>query len=119
MLIFFMLHTIKSSLNANMRGISVIANNIANSNTTAFKKSNSNFSDIYSTTVSSSPNSFTGMGVMNDDPRKQMFQGPLKQVFLTWDGWGIRHKKLRQKVCPDGLKKPLFFHLSLLQGSQF
>ena len=37
-----MIHTIKSALNANMRGISVISNNIANSNTTAFKKSNSN-----------------------------------------------------------------------------
>ena len=80
-----MLNTIKSSLNANMRGISVIANNIANSNTTAFKKSNSNFSDIYSTTVSSSPNSFTGMGVRNDDPRKQMFQGPLKQTGRALD----------------------------------
>ena len=43
-----MIHTIKSALNANMRGISVISNNIANSNTTAFKKSNSNFSDVYS-----------------------------------------------------------------------
>ena len=75
-----MLHTIKSSLNANMRGISVIANNIANSNTTAFKRSNSNFSDVYSTTVSSSPKSYSGMGVINNDPRKQMFQGPLKQT---------------------------------------
>ena len=41
-----MLNIIKSSLNANMRGISLISNNIANSNTTAFKKSYSNFSDI-------------------------------------------------------------------------
>ena len=33
-----MLNTIKSALNSNLRGISLISNNIANSNTTAFKK---------------------------------------------------------------------------------
>ena len=73
-----MLHTVKSALNSNLRGISLISNNIANSNTTAFKKSNSNFSDIYSTTVNTGPNTFAGMGVTNDDPRKQMNQGALK-----------------------------------------
>lgn len=73
-----MLNTIKSALNSNLRGISLISNNIANSNTTAFKKSNANFSDIYSTTVSTGPNTFAGMGVTNDDPRKQMKQGALK-----------------------------------------
>ncbi len=75
-----MLNIIKSSLNANMRGISVVSNNIANSNTTAFKKSYSNFSDVYSNTNSNSPTEFSGMGVTNDAPRKQMFQGPLKQT---------------------------------------
>ena len=75
-----MLNIIKSSLNANMRGISLVSNNIANSNTTAFKKSYSNFSDIYSKTISNDPKGFAGMGVINDSPRKQMFQGPLKQT---------------------------------------
>ncbi len=75
-----MLHTIKSALNANMRGISLVSNNIANSNTTAFKKSNSNFSDVYSISVSTKPDSYAGMGVTNDNPRKQMFQGPLKRT---------------------------------------
>ena len=75
-----MLNIIKSSLNANMRGISLISNNIANSNTTAFKKSYSNFSDIYSKNISDNPKAFSGMGVINDSPRKQMFQGPLKQT---------------------------------------
>ena len=75
-----MLNNIKSSLNANMRGISLISNNIANSNTTAFKKSYSNFSDIYSKNIDDNPRAFSGMGVINDTPRKQMFQGPLKQT---------------------------------------
>ncbi len=75
-----MLNIIKSSLNANMRGISLVSNNIANSNTTAFKKSYSNFSDIYSKNISDNPKAFSGMGVINDSPRKQMFQGPLKQT---------------------------------------
>ena len=75
-----MLDIIKSSLNANMRGISLVSNNIANSNTTAFKKSYSNFSDIYSKNIGDNPKGFSGMGVINDSPRKQMFQGPLKQT---------------------------------------
>ena len=75
-----MLNIIKSSLNANMRGISLVSNNIANSNTTAFKKSYSNFSDIYSKNIGDNPKGFSGMGVINDSPRKQMFQGPLKQT---------------------------------------
>ena len=75
-----MLNNIKSALNANMRGISLISNNIANSNTTAFKKSYSNFSDIYSKNIDDNPRAFSGMGVVNDTPRKQMFQGPLKQT---------------------------------------
>ena len=74
-----MLNNIKSALNANMRGISLISNNIANSNTTAFK-SYSNFSDIYSKNIDDNPRAFSGMGVVNDTPRKQMFQGPLKQT---------------------------------------
>ena len=75
-----MLNIIKSSLNANIRGISLVSNNIANSNTTAFKKSYSNFSDIYSKNIDDNPKAFSGMGVINDTPRKQMFQGPLKQT---------------------------------------
>ena len=75
-----MLNVIKSSLNANIRGISLVSNNIANSNTTAFKKSYSNFSDIYSKNIDDNPKAFSGMGVINDTPRKQMFQGPLKQT---------------------------------------
>ena len=63
-----------------MRGISLVSNNIANSNTTAFKKSYSNFSDIYSKNIGDNPKGFSGMGVINDSPRKQMFQGPLKQT---------------------------------------
>ena len=55
-----MLNIIKSSLNANMRGISLVSNNIANSNTTAFKKSYSNFSDIYSKNISDTPKDFQG-----------------------------------------------------------
>ena len=63
-----------------MRGISLVSNNIANSNTTAFKKSYSNFSDIYSKNIGDNPKGFSGMGVTNDSPTKQMFQGPLKQT---------------------------------------
>lgn len=43
-----MFGTIKSGMSTSMFEISVISNNIANSGTTAFRKSNTSFSDLYS-----------------------------------------------------------------------
>lgn len=42
-----MISTIKAGIQANSREIAVISNNLANANTTGFKKSHLNFADFY------------------------------------------------------------------------
>ena len=73
-----MLSILKSALNANTKEMGIVSNNIANVNSTAFKKSKTNFEHIYSRDRSSSPNKFTGQGVGLNDPLIQMSQGSLK-----------------------------------------
>ena len=73
-----MLSILKSALNANTKEMGIVSNNIANVNSTAFKKSKTNFEHIYSRDRSSSPSKFSGQGVGVSDPLLQMSQGSLK-----------------------------------------
>ena len=73
-----MLSILKSALNANTKEIGIVSNNIANVNSTAFKKSKTNFEHIYSRDRSSSPSKYSGQGVGVNDPLLQMSQGSLK-----------------------------------------
>jgi flagellar hook protein FlgE len=73
-----MLSILKSALNANTKEMGIVSNNIANVNSTAFKKSKTNFEHIYSRDKSSPPNKFSGQGVGVNDPLLQMSQGSLK-----------------------------------------
>ncbi len=73
-----MLSILKSALNANTKEMGIVSNNIANVNSTAFKKSKTNFEHIYSRDRSSPPNKFSGQGVGVNDPLLQMSQGSLK-----------------------------------------
>ena len=73
-----MLSILKSALNANTKEMGIVSNNIANVNSTAFKKSKTNFEHIYSRDRSSSPSKFSGQGVSINDPLLQMSQGSLK-----------------------------------------
>ena len=70
-----MLSILKSALNANSSEMGIISNNIANANSTAFKKSTANFEHIYSIHKSTNPDTFSGRGVGMSDPRIQMSQG--------------------------------------------
>jgi flagellar hook protein FlgE len=70
-----MLSILKSALNANSSEMGIISNNIANANSTAFKKSTANFEHIYSIHKSTNPDAFSGRGVGMSDPRIQMSQG--------------------------------------------
>ena len=70
-----MLSILKSALNANSNEMGMISNNIANANSTAFKKSSANFEHIYSIHKSTNPDAFSGRGVGMSDPRIQMSQG--------------------------------------------
>ena len=73
-----MLSILKSALNANTKEMGIVSNNIANVNSTAFKKSRTNFEHIYSRDRSSSPSKFSGQGVGVNDPLLQMSQVSLK-----------------------------------------
>ena len=73
-----MLSILKSALNANSKELGIVSNNIANVNSTAFKKSKTNFEHIYSRDRSTSPSRFSGQGVGVNDPLLQMSQGSLK-----------------------------------------
>ena len=53
-----MLSILKSALNANSKEMGIISNNIANANSTGFKKSTANFEHIYSINNSSDPDTF-------------------------------------------------------------
>ena len=73
-----MLSILKSALNANTKEMGIVSNNIANANSTGFKKSSTNFEHIYSTHNSTDPDKFSGQGVNISDPRLQMSQGALQ-----------------------------------------
>ena len=73
-----MLPILKSAFNANTKEMGIISNNIANVNSTAFKKSKTNFEHIYSRDRSSPPNKYSGQGVGVNDPLLQMSQGSFK-----------------------------------------
>ena len=73
-----MLSILKSALNANQKEMGIVSNNIANANSTGFKKSTTNFEHIYSTNHSSVPDAFSGQGVHISNPRLQMSQGSLQ-----------------------------------------
>ena len=73
-----MLSILKSALNANSKEMGIVSNNIANANSTGFKKSTANFEHIYSINKSSDPDIFSGQGVDISDPRLQMSQGSLQ-----------------------------------------
>ena len=75
-----MLSILKSALNANSREMGIVSNNIANANSTAFKKSTANFEHNYSIHKSTDPDTFSGQGVGISDPRIQMSQGSLQET---------------------------------------
>ena len=76
-----MLSILKSALNANSKEMGIVSNNIANANSTGFKKSSTNFEHIYSANHASDPDAFSGQGVNISDPRIQMSQEPANPMF--------------------------------------
>ena len=80
-----MISTVKSGIQANSRDIAVISNNIANANTTGFKKSHLNFVDIYRNAASQIPTAYRGAGSLSQDPRMLFTQGSLDITGMTLD----------------------------------
>jgi len=66
-----------SGLNAAQTDLDVIANNIANSNTTGFKGSRTQFSDVYAVSQNGIANNATGKGVRVSSVSTQFNQGDI------------------------------------------
>ena len=66
-----------SGLNAASRNLDVIGNNIANSNTTGFKGSRSEFADIVATSLGTAGGSNAGIGVEVGNVAQQFAQGTI------------------------------------------
>ena len=102
-----MLSILKSALNANSSEMGIISNNIANANSTAFKKSTANFEHIYSIHKSTNPDAFSGRGVGMSDPRIQMSQGSFQTTGGALD-LAISGTGFFPVVQGDQIDTPLF-----------
>lgn len=88
-----MLPIISSGLLAANKEISTISNNISNANSTGFKRSTTEFQDIYAQTSDKTDNAITGMGTRNSGMRVNYGQGSLKTTNMSLDlgisGYGM------------------------------
>ena len=72
-----MLPVVRSGLSAASQEISVISNNIANASSLGFKRSNANFSDVYTEMSDVRNANRVGNGVRQESPRRNHAQGSL------------------------------------------
>ena len=75
-----MLSILKSAFKSNSQERGVVSHNIANTNSTGFKKSSTNFEHFYSRHISNSPDTFSGLGENSTSPRLNMAQGSLQKT---------------------------------------
>ena len=75
-----MFSIIKSGINAATKDLAVISNNLANSSTNGFKRSNAEFEDMYHSQHNNSTVVARGMGVNSIKPRQSFSQGSLQQT---------------------------------------
>ena len=80
-----MISVIRSGLDASMKQISVLSNNIANARTTGFKKSMASFQDVYAQKASLLNPAKIGHGARTENIRPSQVQGPLTQTDQTLD----------------------------------
>jgi len=69
--------TALSGLNAASNNLAVTGNNIANANTTGFKKSRAEFADVYASSIGGMSNATPGSGVKVTNDSQQFTQGTL------------------------------------------
>jgi flagellar hook protein FlgE len=80
-----MISVIRSGMNASLKQLDVLSNNIANARTTGFKKSQATFEDIYADKTSFGPSGKIGHGSLNSDVRIMRSQGALEQTSEVLD----------------------------------
>jgi len=79
------LNTALSGINAAQSDLNVIANNIANANTTGFKGSRAEFSDIYAVTGLNLNSTVVGSGARLEDVAQQFSQGDMQTTDNSLD----------------------------------
>ncbi|PXV52620.1 flagellar hook protein FlgE [Dyella jiangningensis] len=79
------LNTALSGINAAQSDLNVIANNIANANTTGFKGSRAEFADIYAVTGLNLNSTAVGSGVRLQDVAQQFNQGDIQTTSNSLD----------------------------------
>ena len=80
-----MFSVIRSGLDASLKQLDVLSNNIANAKTTGYKRSDASFQDIYAEKASFLSPGRIGHGASLDTIRQFRSQGPLKQTNKTLD----------------------------------
>jgi flagellar hook protein FlgE len=80
-----MFSVIRSGLDASLKQLDVLSNNIANAKTTGYKRSDASFQDIYAEKASFLAPGRIGHGASLDTIRQFRSQGPLKQTNQTLD----------------------------------
>ncbi len=90
-----------SGLNASSKNLDVIGNNIANSNTTGFKSSRAEFSDLVASSIGVGGSNTAGLGVAVDTIAQQFTQGNLTITGNSLD-IAINGAGFFQLEMPDG-----------------
>ncbi len=80
-----MISVIRSGLDASLKHIGVVSNNIANARTTGFKKSSATFQDVYAQKTTLLNPGKIGQGSRIEQARSSQTQGPLMQTGQTLD----------------------------------
>jgi flagellar hook protein FlgE len=80
-----MLSVIMSGLKVAQKDLAVTANNLANSGTVGFKRSDANFVDVFASDPSADPKTQVGAGAIADIVQRSMTQGPMTSTDRVTD----------------------------------
>ena len=81
----FAMHVAKTGLNSQQIKMQVIANNLANVNTTGFKRSRAEFGDIFATSPLQNASSSIGSGTILKSVKQQFTQGNITSSLNVLD----------------------------------
>lgn len=80
-----MISVVRNGMRAALLQLDTTTNNVANAGTTAFKTRDTNFVDLYSSTVDTSARSRLGLGASDQEIRMSQKQGELKKTGVVLD----------------------------------
>lgn len=105
-----MISVTQTGLNAVQKELNVLSNNLANASTVGFKRSYTNFGDIFSNDPASNPKTSIGMGITTQSVSRDTTQGALKSTSnvtdLAIDGQGYFVLSTNLPTEPPVAKNP-------------